>query len=106
VEALRTVYGPSVFQELFLDIEMAVDGPVVVEVPFTTVTNKKHKDEGKASSTADLFSPQNMLPTIPAVVSRALPLCLQPVKIAATKPTLAKVATAPQASKTMPKSFA
>jgi len=104
VEALRTVYGPSLPQELSPDVEMAVDEPVVA-APYTTVTSKKRKDKGKAPSTANPLPPQNVSPTTPAVVSKALPPRLQPAKTAVTKPTPAKVATTPQAPKTVSKSF-
>ena len=48
VEAMRTLYGPNIPEELSPDVEMAVDEPVVEEVPFTTVTAKKHKGKDKA----------------------------------------------------------
>jgi len=57
VEALRTVYGPSVPQELSPDVEMAVDKPVVAEAPFTTVTNKKCKNKDKALFATNLSLP-------------------------------------------------
>jgi len=105
VEALRTVYDPSLLQESSPDIEIAVDEPVVAEAPYTIVTNKKRKDKGKVPSAANPLPSQNVLSTTPAVVSRAPLPHPQPAKTAATKPTPAKVATAPQAPKIAPKSF-
>ena len=83
--------------------EMAVDEPVVEEVPFTTVTAKKHKGKDKAPLSTNPQPPPQNAPPPSAVVSRAPPL--QPVKKAATKPTHVKVATIPQAPKQAPKSF-
>ena len=57
MEAIRTVYGPSLFQEPSPDIEMAVDEPVVEEAPFTTVTNKKCKAKDKVPSATNSSSP-------------------------------------------------
>jgi len=105
VEAIRTVYGPSPSQELSPDVKMAVDEPAMEETPFTTVTNKKHKDKGKVPFAANPPSSQSAPPATPAVVSRTPPLCPQPAKTAVAKPTTAKVATNPQASKVAPKSF-
>ena len=104
VEAMRTLYSPSVSEEPSPYLEMAVDELVVEEVPFTTVTAKKHKGEDKAPlSTNPQTLPQNAPPPS-AVVSRApLP---QPAKKAAIKPTHVKVATIPQTPKQAPKSFA
>jgi len=48
VEAIRTLYGPSVPEELSPDIEITVDKPIVEKAPFTTVIAKKHKDKDKA----------------------------------------------------------
>jgi len=49
VETMRTLYGPSVPEEPSPDVEMAVDKPVVEEVPFTTVT-KKAQGQGQSSA--------------------------------------------------------
>jgi len=103
---MRTVYGPSPPYEPSPDVEMAVDEPAVEETPFTTITNKKCKAKGKVPSAANPSSSQNAPPAIPAVVFRTPPLCLQVAKTAAAKSTTAKVATNPQASKAVPKSFA
>jgi len=104
VEAMRTLYGPSIPVELSPDVEMAVDEPVVEEVPFTTVTAKKHKGKDKAPPSTNPQTPPQNAPPPSAVVSRAP--SPQPVKKAATKPTHVKVATIPQAPKQAPKSFA
>ena len=106
VKAMRTVYGPSPPHELSLDVEMAVDEPVVEETPFIAVTNKKCKAKGKVPSAANSPSSQNVPPATPVVVSRTPPLRPQPAKMAAAKPTTAKVATNPQAPKVVSKSFA
>ena len=104
VEAMRTLYGPSVPEELSPDVEMAVDEPVVEEVPFTTVTAKKHKGKNKTPPSTNPQPPPQNAPLPSAMVSKAPPL--QPVKKAATKPTQVKVATIPQAPKQASKSFA
>jgi len=105
VEAMRTLYGPNLSQEPSPDTEMAVDQPVVEEAPFTTVTNKKSKGKGKVPPSTNPSAPsQNMLTPAP-VVSRVPPPPL-PAKTATAKPTPVKVATKPQASKQVPKSFA
>ena len=78
MEAMRTLYSPSVPEELSPDVEMAVDEPVVEEVPFTTVTAKKHKGKDKAPPSTNPQTPPQNAPPPSAVVSRApLP---QPVK--------------------------
>ena len=105
VEAMRTLYGPNLSQEPSPDTEMAVDQPVVEEAPFTTVTNKKSKGKGKVPPSTNPSAPsQNVLTPAP-VVSRVPPPPL-PAKTATAKPTPVKVATKPQASKQVPKSFA
>ena len=104
VEAMRTLYSPSVPEEPSPDVEMAVDEPVVEEVSFTTVTAKKHKGKDKVLPSTNPQSPPQNAPPPSAVVSRAPPL--QPAKKAATKPTHVKVATIPQAPKQVPRSFA
>jgi len=104
VEAMRTLYGPNLSQELSLDNEMAVDQPAVEEAPFTTVTNKKSKGKGKVPPSTNFSTPSQNVPTPTPVVSRApLP---PPAKTATAKPTPAKVATKPQVPKQAPKSFA
>jgi len=46
---MRTLYGPNLPQEPSPDVEMAVDElPVVEEIPFTTVTNKKNKGKERS----------------------------------------------------------
>ena len=50
VEAMRTLYSPSVPKEPSPDVEMAIDKPVVEEVSFTTMTAKKHKDKALPST--------------------------------------------------------
>jgi len=103
VEAMRTLYSPSVPEEPSPDVEMVVDKPVVEEVPFTIVTAKKYKGNDKALSFTNPQTFSQNTPPPSVVVSRApLP---QPVKKAATKPTHVKVATIPQAPKQTPKSF-
>ena len=63
VEAMRTLYSPSVPEEPSPDVEMAVDEPVGEKVPFTTVTAKKHKGKVKAPpSTNPQTPPQNTPP--------------------------------------------
>jgi len=105
VEAMRTLYGPNLSQEPSPDTEMAVDQPVVEEAPFTTVTNKKSKGKGKVPPSTNPSVPsQNVLTPAP-VVSRVPPPPL-PAKTATAKPTPVKMATKPQASKQVPKSFA
>jgi len=104
VEAMRTLYSSSVPEEPSPDVEMAVDKPVVEEVPFTTVTTKKHKGKDKAPPPTNPQPPSQNTPPPSAVVSRApLP---QPAEKAATKPTYVKVTTIPQVPKQAPKSFA
>ena len=105
VEAMRTLYGPNLLQELSPDTKMAVDQPAVEEAPFTTVTNKKSKGKGKVLPSTNLSAPSQNVPTPALVVSRAPPPPL-PAKMATVKPTPAKVATKPQAPKQAPKSFA
>jgi len=105
VEAMRTLYGSNLPQELSPDTEMAVDQPAVEEAPFTTVTNKKTKGKGKVPPSTNLFAPSQNVPTSASVVSRAPPPP-PPAKIATAKPTPAKVATKPQMPKQAPKSFA
>jgi len=94
VEAMRTLYGPNLSQELSPDTEMAVDQPAVEETPFTTVTNKKTKGKGKVPPSTNPSAPSQNVPTPAPVVSRAPPLP-PPVKTATVKPTPAKVATKP-----------
>jgi len=105
VEAMRTLYGPNLSQELSPDTEMAVDQPTVEEAPFTTVTNKKSKGKGKVPPSTNLSAPSQNVPTPAPVVSRA-PSPPPPAKTATAKPTPAKVATKSQAPKQAPKSFA
>jgi len=105
VEAMRTLYGPNLPQELSLDTEMAVDQPAVEEAPFTTITNKKGKGKGKIPPSTNLSAPSQNMPTPTPVVSRAPPPP-PPAKTATAKPTPVKVATKPQAPKQAPKSFA
>jgi len=105
VEAMRTLYGPNLSQEPSLDTEMAVDQPAVKEAPFTTITNKKSKDKGKVPPSTNLSAPSQNMPTPAPMVLRVPPLPL-PAKTATAKPILMKVATKPQASKQVPKSFA
>jgi len=105
VEAMRTLYSPNLPQEPSLDTEMAVDQPAVEEAPFTTVTNKKSKSKGKVPSSTNLSAPSQNVPTPAPVVLRAPPLS-PPAKMAAVKPTPAKIATKPQAPKQASKSFA
>jgi len=57
VEAMRTLYGPNLPQELSPDTEMAVDQPAVEEAPFTTVTNKKSKGKGKVPPSTNFSAP-------------------------------------------------
>jgi len=104
VEAMRTLYSPSVPEKPSPDVEMAVNKPVVEEVPFTTVTAKKHKGKDKAPLSTNPQTPPQNAPPPSAVVSRAPPS--QPAKKVATKPTHMKVATIPQVPKQAPKSFA
>jgi len=98
VEAIRTLYGPNLPQELSLDTEMAVDQLAVEEAPFTTVTNKKSKGKDKVPPSTNLSVPSQNMPTPIPVVSRVPPLPL-PAKMATTKPTPAKVVTKPQMPK-------
>jgi len=105
VEAMRTLYGPNVLQELSLDTEMAVDQPAVEEALFTTVTNKKSKGKGKVPPSTNFSAPSQNVPTPAPVVSRVPPPPL-PAKMATAKPTPAKVATKPQMPKQASKSFA
>jgi len=105
VEAMRTLYGSNVLQELSLNTEMAVDQPAVEEAPFTTVTNKKSKGKGKVLPSTNLSAPSQNVPTPAPVVSRAPPPP-PPAKTATVKPTPTKVATKPQAPKQASKSFA
>ena len=100
---MRTLYGPNLPQEPSPDTEMAVNQPAVEEALFTTITNKKTKSKGKVSSSTNCSAPFQNMPTPALVVLRAPP---PPAKTATTKPTPAKVATKPQASKQAPKSFA
>ena len=106
VEVMRTLYGPNLPQEPSPDTEIAVDQPAVEEAPFTTVTNKKSKGKGKVSPSTNPFALSQNVPTPAPVVSRAPPLPPPPTKTTTAKPTPAKVATKPQASKQAPKSFA
>ena len=62
VEAMRTLYSPSVPEEPSPDVEIAVDEPVVEEVPFTTVTAKKHKARTKLRPLLTLSPPLRTLP--------------------------------------------
>jgi len=63
VEAMRTLYGPNLSQELSPDTEMAVDQPAVEEAPFTTVTNKKTKGKGRVPPSTNLSAPSQNMPT-------------------------------------------
>jgi len=63
VEAMRTLYSPSVPEEPSPHLEMAVDEPVVEKVPFTTVTAKKHK--GKDKKLHPLLTLRLLLRTLP-----------------------------------------
>jgi len=102
---MRTLYGPNLPQEPFLDNEMAVNQPAVEEALFTTVTNKKSKDKSKVPPSTNHSAPPQNMPTPTPVVSRALPLPSL-AKTAIVEPTSMKVATKPQVSKQVPKSFA
>ena len=55
---MRTLYSPSVPKEPSPHLEMAVNEPVVEEVPFTTVTAKKHKGKDKAPLSTNPQPPQ------------------------------------------------
>jgi len=57
VEAMRTLYGPNLSEESSLDVEMAVDKPVVEEASSTAVTNKKYKGKGKVPLSTDSSLP-------------------------------------------------
>ena len=98
VETMRTLYGPNLPQEPFLDTEMAVDQPAVEEALFTTVTNKKTKGKDKVPLSTNPSAPSQNVPAPAPVVSR-VPLLSPPAKTTTAKPTSVKVATKPQAPK-------
>lgn len=99
------LYGPNLPEESSLDVEMAVDEPVVEEAPFTAVTNKRHKSKNKVPFFINPFLPFQNTSTSFAVVLRALPL--PPLaKTAVAKPIYVKVTTIPQVPKQAPKLFA
>ena len=105
VEAMRTLYGLNLPQELSPDTEIAVDQLTVKKAPFTTVTNKKNKSKGKVPLFTNPSVPSQNVLISALVVSRASPPS-SPAKTTTIKPTPTKVATKPQAPKQAPKFFA
>ena len=59
VEAMRTLYGSNLPQELSSDTKIAFDQLAVEEALFTTITNKKSKGKGKVppSICSNVFAP-------------------------------------------------